>query len=290
METSAHTIEALKMRFWKYHGIGNDFIVLDGTDGSLKVDNDLCKDLCDRNYSIGADGVIYIMPGKNGAEVSMRIINSDGSEAEMCGNGIRCLAKHVYDLGIVDRDTFRIDTLAGVLDAKLKIINDKATSVTINMGAPILEGRRIPIDHDGRFIDMPFKVNGVEIRGNAVSMGNPHFITFTELEDDTVRALGPILESDPFFPKKTNVEFCKVADGKVYVKVYERGASWTLACGTGACASVTAAALNGLVPFDAAVEVCLPGGWLKVTVDKDLRYALMEGPAELVFKGSVGSD
>ena len=276
------------MRFWKYHGIGNDFVVLDGTDGRLAVDNDLCRKLCDRNYGIGADGIIYIMPGKNGSDISMRIINSDGSEAEMCGNGIRCLAKHARDFGIIKKDEFTIHTLAGVLKATLKSIEGETSTVTIDMGSPILDGRKIPIDHDGEFVDMPFEAEGVELTGTAVSMGNPHFVTFTELSDSIIKNLGPILESHPFFPKKTNVEFCKVIDGKVHVKVYERGASWTLACGTGACASVTAAALNGLVSFNTPVDVHLPGGWLKVTVDKDLKYALMEGPAELVFEGNIG--
>ena len=155
------------------------------------------------------------------------------------------------------------------------------------MGAPILDARTVPVDADGRFIDQPFEVDGVSLKANAVSMGNPHFITFTPLDDPTVDRLGPILECHPFFPRKTNVEFCRVEDGKIYIRVYERGAAWTLACGTGACATTTAAALNGLVPFGEPVDVHLPGGWLKITVDPDLGYVLMEGPAELVFEGNT---
>ena len=155
------------------------------------------------------------------------------------------------------------------------------------MGAPILDARSVPVDRDGKFIDEPFDADGVPIRASAVSMGNPHFITFTPLTDEQVDRLGPVLERHPFFPRKTNVEFCRVEDGKIHIRVYERGAAWTLACGTGACATTTAAALIGLVPFDTAVDVHLPGGWLKITVDKQLRYVLMEGPAELVFTGET---
>ena len=273
------------MRFWKYQGIGNDFILVDGITQKLRIDSDWCRRVCDRHYGIGADGVLYVMPGE-GTDVTMRIINADGSEAEMCGNGIRCVAKHVYDAGMVG-EVFTIHTLAGDLEATVSAEGGKARTVRINMGAPILDGRSVPIDHDGRFIDMPFEVDGISFRANAVSMGNPHFITFDPLTDEQVTALGPVLESHPFFPRKTNVEFCRVEDGKIHIKVYERGAAWTLACGTGACATTTAAALNGLVPFGVPVDVELPGGWLRITVDPDLGYVLMEGPAELVFEGEI---
>ena len=275
------------MRFWKYHGLGNDFVLLDGTDGSLEVDSEWCQRVCDRHFGVGADGVLYVLPGE-GTDLTMRIINADGSEAEMCGNGIRCVAKHARDKGMCQRDEFTIHTLAGDLKAETFRGEDGLVrTVRIDMGAPVLEGRDVPVDFDGRFIDEPFEVDGVELRGNAVSMGNPHFITFTPLDDATVERLGPILERHPFFPRKTNVEFCRVEDGKIYIKVYERGAAWTLACGTGACATTTAAALNGLVPFGEPVDVHLPGGWLKITVDKQLGYVLMEGPAELAFEGEM---
>lgn len=275
------------MRFWKYQGIGNDFILLDGTAGDLEIDAEWCRRACDRHYGIGADGVLYVMPGE-GTDITMRIINADGSEAEMCGNGIRCVAKYAADHGVVPGDTMTIHTLAGDLGAEVfKGDDGLVRTVRINMGAPILDGRTVPVDYDGRFIDQPFDADGIPIRANAVSMGNPHFITFTPLDDATVDRLGPILERHPFFPRKTNVEFCRVEDGKIYIRVYERGAAWTLACGTGACATTTAAALNGLVPFGTPVDVHLPGGWLRITVDKDLGYVLMEGPAELVFTGDM---
>ncbi len=274
------------MKFWKYQGIGNDFILLDGMDDSLEIDAGWCRKACDRHFGIGADGVLYVLPGA-GTDITMRIINADGSEAEMCGNGIRCVAKHAYDFGIVKKERFSIHTLAGDLEADVTVEGGKARTVRINMGAPILEGREIPIDRSGRFIDQPFEAGGVEFRANAVSMGNPHFITFSPLDGPTVDRLGPILESHPFFPRKTNVEFCRIEDGKIHIRVYERGAAWTLACGTGACASTVAAALNGLVPFGEPVDVRLPGGWLRITADKNLGYVLMEGPAELVFEGSI---
>lgn len=275
------------MRFWKYQGIGNDFILLDGTAGNLEIDTEWCRRACDRHYGIGADGVLYVMPGE-GTDITMRIINADGSEAEMCGNGIRCVAKYAADHEVVPGDSMTIHTLAGDLGAEVFRGDDGLVrTVRINMGAPILDGRTVPVDYDGRFIDQPFDADGIPIRANAVSMGNPHFITFTPLDDTTVDRLGPILERHPFFPRKTNVEFCRVEDGKIYIRVYERGAAWTLACGTGACATTTAAALNGLVPFGTPVDVHLPGGWLRITVDKDLGYVLMEGPAELVFTGDM---
>ncbi len=275
------------MRFWKYEGIGNDFVLVDGSNGDLSIDPEWCVRVCDRHYGVGADGVLYVMPGE-GTDTTMRIINADGSEAEMCGNGIRCVAKHVRDFGIVDSDSFTIHTLAGDLKADTFAGEDgKVATVRIDMGAPILDGRTVPVDHDGRFIDEPFDADGIPIRGNAVSMGNPHFITFTPLTEEQIDRLGPILEGHPFFPRKTNVEFCRVEDGRIHIRVYERGAAWTLACGTGACATTTAAALNGLVPFGEPVDVRLPGGWLKITVDKDLGYVLMEGPAKLVFEGET---
>lgn len=274
------------MRFWKYQGTGNDFIIIDGTDGRTVIDKDRCRSMCDRHYGIGADGVLYIMPGEN-SDITMRIINADGSEAEMCGNGIRCVAKHAYEHGLVKKDTFCIHTLSGNKKAELVLKDGEAESVRIDMGAPVLDGRAVPIDCDGRFVNRPFDVGGRKLIGTAVSMGNPHFVTFTDLSDRDVSELGPVLESHPFFPRRTNVEFCRVKDGRIDITVYERGAAWTLACGTGACASTVAAALNGYVPYGEPVDVHLPGGWLRITVDRDLGHVLMEGPAKLVFEGNM---
>ncbi len=275
------------MIFWKYQGIGNDFVLVDGMDGTVGIDTEWCKSVCRRNFDVGADGVLYIMPGED-TDLTMRVINADGTEAEMCGNGIRCVAKHAYDHGLVKEQRFSIHTLAGEKDARVTLGEDgKVSTVSIDMGAPILNGKSIPIDHDGRFVDEPFVIGSLRIRGTAISMGNPHFITFTELPDETMNRLGPELEKHEFFLNRTNVEFCRMKEGKIYVRAYERGAGWTLACGTGASASTVAAALIGLVPFDKPIEVHLPGGWLKVTVARDLGYVIMEGPAEFVFKGEI---
>ena len=274
------------MKFWKYHGIGNDFILVDGMDEKIDVDKERCKLVCDRNYGIGADGIIFLLPGEK-ADVGMRIINADGSEAEMCGNGIRCLAKHAYDLGIVGKDEFTVSTLAGVKTTKVFTDAGRVTTVMVDMGAPILDGRSIPIDYDGEFIDQPFSAEGINIKGSAVSMGNPHFITFSDLSDRETEKLGPVIESHPFFPKRTNVEFCRIKDGNIHIRVYERGARWTLACGTGACASAVAATLTGMVPFNEPVDVRLPGGWLKITVEKSLDCVQMEGSAALVYEGNI---
>ncbi len=278
------------MHFWKYHGIGNDFVVLDGTKGDLQVDNEWSKCACDRHFGIGADGVLYILPGENGADITMRVINADGTEAEMCGNGIRCVAVHAYNFGIVKKKEFKINTLAGVKVATVTLEDGKAVGTKIDMGAPILDGRSIPIDWDGRYINEDFSIVRYFFAANAVSMGNPHFITFQEMDDQTIDRLGPMIECHRMFPRKTNVEFCKVIDGKIYIRVFERGAGWTLACGTGACASTVAAALNELVPFDEPVDVHLPGGWLKITVDRDLGCVHMEGPADLVFEGDLPNE
>ncbi len=275
------------MKFWKYHGIGNDFVLLDGFDGSLTVDGELCKRLCNRNCGIGADGVLYVLPGEEGADLTMRIINADGSEAEMCGNGIRCVAKYALDFGLVKASRFTIHTGAGNLDATVTVKDGKAVAVRINMGAPILECARIPIKGEGKFIGKQLNVDGADITGTAVSMGNPHFVTFDEFTESELYKLGPALEKHEAFPNKTNVEFVTVKDDKLFIRVYERGAAWTLACGTGACASTVAAALAGLVPYNTPIEVNLPGGWLKITVNGNLEFVLMEGPAELVFEGNI---
>lgn len=276
------------MKFYKYHGIGNDFILFDGVKKSTFLDRELCKKICDRNYGIGADGVLYVLPGQN-SDITMSIVNADGSIAEMCGNGIRCVAKYAYDHGLVDKEKFTISTLKGVLEATVKLGKDgKVSTVAIDMGAPILDCKSIPVKFRKKImINEPVTVAKTKLIGNAVSMGNPHFITFSKLSEKKMEELGPKIESDKMFPKKTNVEFATVKNGTINIKVYERGAAWTMACGTGACATTVAAALNGLVPFGRAVNVNLPGGKLKIKVDKDLKYVIMEGPAEFVYTGKI---
>lgn len=277
-------------RFWKYHGIGNDFVVFDGMGGEPGFIPEQISLICDRNFGVGSDGVIYVNPGIDGADVTMRIFNTDGTEPEMCGNGIRCLAKHAYDTGIVDDAVFTVHTGRGNLEAQCTCGPDgKVVSVMIDMGAPILDPGSVPVEGGGdRFIDVPAVVEGVDLHVNAVSMGNPHCVVFDDLSDGQVAMLGPVLESKrDLFPNKANVEFARVSENGIDVKVFERGVGWTLACGTGACATATSAALNGYVPFDEPVAVNLPGGTLKITVDSGLEHVFMDGPAAFVYSGDI---
>ncbi len=272
------------MRFWKYHGLGNDFILFE--DPKAPVDPAAVTRLCDRRTGIGADGILYVRPDPE-ADAYMKIMNSDGSEAEMCGNGIRCLAKHLHDRSPEPRDRLRINTLAGVMDTRIVASRGETSEVSVDMGAPRMECRDIPMDCDGRFIDRGIEVDGLEIKGTAVSMGNPHFIIFQELPDDEVRRLGPLVHAHPVFPRKTNVEFVRPRDGRLEVTVFERGAGWTQACGTGACATAVAAGLKGIAPLGSDVQVRLPGGDLTINVMKDLSMVRMTGPAARVFQGEV---
>ena len=277
-------------QFWKYHGIGNDFIVFDGTKGDPGFTPEQIAFMCDRNFGIGSDGVIYVNPGIDGSDVTMRIFNTDGTEPEMCGNGIRCVAKFAYDMGIVKKRDFVIHTGRGNLLAQCTCGPDgKVSSVKIDMGAPILKPSLVPVAGDGdRFIDRPITAEGIDLKVNAVSMGNPHCVTFDPLTDGQIDKLGPYLEANrDLFPRKANVEFARVEDGKIDIRVFERGVGWTLACGTGACATTTAAAINGLVPFDVPVQVHLPGGYLKITVDSKLEHVYMDGPSEFVYTGNI---
>jgi diaminopimelate epimerase len=205
----------------------------------------------------------------------------------MCGNGIRCLAKHVYDFGHRKDEKMTIETLAGIMNIRLDVENGEAVAATVEMGAPRLECKDIPVKGDGRFIDRAIEVEGRTLHGTAVSMGNPHLMIFDELSDQEVERLGPLVHAHHLFPRRTNVEFVKSVDGILDVRVYERGAGWTMACGTGACATAVAAGLLGKVPFGKEVQVRLPGGSLWIKVSKDLSMVTMRGPAALVFEGRM---
>lgn len=278
------------IEFWKYHGIGNDFIILDGMNGDPGLTAERIAYLCNRNYGVGSDGLIVIYPGVDGSDVTMRIFNADGSEAEMCGNGVRCLAKHVLDTGIVTTPDFTVSTGRGLLRAECTLDGeDKVSSVRIDMGTPILDPSAVPVAGKGdRVIDHTVTLDDTVVHINAVSMGNPHCVIFDDLTDADVERLGPSIESDvDLFPRKVNVGFASVVDGCIDLRVFERGVGWTLACGTGACAATVAAALNRLVPYDVPVRVRLPGGDLRITVESDLGHVYMEGPAVFVYKGYV---
>lgn len=274
------------MRFWKYHGLGNDFVLMENFEGHISKDPDFVRSICHRRFGVGADGILYL-ERSNKADFTMRVMNSDGSEAEMCGNGIRCLAKHIYDLGHKKQQNMTIETLAGIMNIKLDVENGKAVLATVEMGTPRLECQDIPVKGDGRFIDRPIEVEGRTLHGTAVSMGNPHLVIFEDLSDQEVERLGPVVHAHSLFPRRTNVEFVKSMDGILDVRVYERGAGWTMACGTGACATAVAAGLLGKVPLGKEVQVRLPGGSLWIKVSKDLSMVTMRGPAALVFEGRM---
>jgi diaminopimelate epimerase len=211
------------VNFWKYHGLGNDFILFEDPDGRIPVDPDFVVRLCDRRTGIGGDGILYVRSDPE-ADAYMKIMNSDGSEAEMCGNGIRCVAKHLHDFSLSPKTRMRINTLAGVKEVEVTVSGNEAAEVSVDMGAPRLECPDIPMDCQGRFIDRGIEVDGLDVIGTAVSMGNPHFIVFQPFSDDEVRTLGPRIHSHAVFPRKTNVEFVRPRDGRLDVTVFERRA------------------------------------------------------------------
>ena len=279
----------MKLRFTKMHGIGNDYIYFNAIDQKIGDPCELAKKLSDRRFGIGGDGIILVCPSDI-ADAKMRIFNEDGSEAKMCGNGIRCVAKFVYDYGIVpaDRTTVTIDTLSGVKTIELTVENGKAVSAKVDMGAAILKPVDIPMDFDGETcIDQPLRVDGKEYRVTAVSMGNPHCVTFMEDVDGLdLEKIGPAFENHPAFPDRVNTEFVRVIDDHtLQMRVWERGSGETWACGTGACATVVAACLNGYCQKGEDITVHLRGGDLVIRYTDET--VVMTGPATTVFEGTV---
>ncbi|MEK5644278.1 diaminopimelate epimerase [Paenibacillus rhizosphaerae] len=276
------------MEFTKMHGLGNDFIVIYGEKALPDNGAELALKWCDRYFGIGADGLVYILPSEK-ADFRMRIINSDGSEAEQCGNAIRCVAKYVYDHGYVSSEQITIETLgAGVQPVTIHVDNGLAATVTVDMGEPVLDGLSVPTTIDANpVVDAPIEADGRQFRFTAVSMGNPHCVIYV---DDAVNfdlaTWGPKLEVHPVFPKKVNVEFATVKDrGTVDMRVWERGAGPTLACGTGACATLVSSVLNGLT--DRSASIRLKGGDLFIEWSEKDNHVYMTGPAAVVYTGSV---
>lgn len=274
------------IEFSKYQGLGNDFILIDNRHTAEPIiTSEQAVKMCDRHFGIGADGVIFALPGKEGTDYTMRIYNSDGSEPEMCGNGIRCLAKFIADLeGNTEVNiSYRIHTLAGVIIPKLEANGD----VTVNMGKPQLAAAAIPTTLNSgseKVIAQPLEV-GKSWLVTAVSMGNPHCITFVDNCDAIdLEKIGPLFEHHPVFPQRTNTEFIEVIKPDyIKMRVWERGAGITLACGTGACASVVAGVLNNQCDRNCTVE--LPGGCLQINWSETDEQVYMTGPAVEVFKG-----
>lgn len=273
------------MRFTKMHGAGNDYVYVNCFAERFPADPDgLAMAVSDRHKGIGADGLILICPSEV-ADARMRMYNADGSESEMCGNGIRCVAKYVHDHGIATKPELKIETGRGVLELQLEVQGGKAKRIRVNMGAPILEAEKIPTTLSGNPpIRQPLELPDRTLEVTCVSMGNPHCVTFVdELNDDWVLRIGPQVERHPAFPRRVNAEFIQVLSPREFnMRVWERGSGETQACGTGACAVAVAGVLNGL--FERKVLGHLPGGDLELEwVGSGEVY--MTGPAEEVFEG-----
>lgn len=275
------------MKFTKMEGLGNDYVYINCFKENVKHPEEVAKKLSDRHFGIGSDGLILIKPSDK-ADFEMEMYNSDGSRSEMCGNGIRCVGKYVYDYGLTDKTEISVDTLAGIKYLKLEVVDGKVEFVTVNMGAPQLDPKLIPVAMDKeRIVDTPVYIGDSKYNITCVSMGNPHCITFV---DHTVKLpiekIGPEFENDQLFPNRVNVEFVKIINRKeVKMRVWERGTGETLACGTGACAVTVACILNGLTEDE--ITVHLLGGDLRVKWDQDENVVYMTGPAKVVFDGEL---
>ncbi len=271
------------MKFWKMHGLGNDYVVIDNRDAKIsdREAGELAFKLCKRRFSVGADGVLYV---SNSAvvDVKMRIFNADGSEAEMCGNGIRCFAKYCYENNIARKNDFTVETLAGNKHILLTVEDGVVKSVKVDMGVPELERKKIPMAGEGKFVNETLQVNNEAYKATCLSVGNPHCVIFVDDVDGfPVERVGSKIENHQFFPNRANVEFAQVlSENEVKVRVWERGCGETLACGTGACATVVAG--NLLRKLGGEVRVHLLGGDLTVEYTDRL---LMTGAAEKVFEG-----
>jgi diaminopimelate epimerase len=295
------TIEVFKMSekiillFHKMHGLGNDYIVIDEFSEELIPEEqkaEVVSELCTRGFSIGADGVIFVAPS-NIADIKFRIFNSDGSEAEMCGNGIRCFGKYVYENDVLKEKKMSVETLGGIKELILNVERNIVTSLRVDMGKATFKTKDIPIiSEEDEFIDQELEVDGESVKLTAVNVGNPHAVIFTEnLEGVALDHLGPLIENHESFPERTNVHFVNiVSPNEVEMLTWERGAGFTLACGTGATSTVIAGYKLGLLEKDVLVH--LPGGDLKITTYKngDDLGAFMEGDAVSVFEGIMELD
>ena len=271
------------MKITKMQGLGNDYIYVYCTEDQIYDPAALARRISDRHFGVGSDGLVLILPGEE-ADFRMRMFNADGSESKMCGNASRCIAKYIHDRGLSDKEEISLMTGAGIKILKLSVKDGKTESVRVDMGEPELNAPKIPVNlPEGRVIDQPIEVCGQVFRMTCVSMGNPHTVIYVDDADGfDVHRIGAAIETHPMFPRKTNVEFVTVKDREhLRMRVWERGSGETLACGTGACASLVATVLNGLCERKAVLE--LNGGPLKVEWDSDTNHVYQEGPAEFVF-------
>lgn len=275
------------MKFTKMQGCGNDYVYVDSTKELIPNIPETARKVSNRNYGIGSDGLILIK-NSDKADFMMDMYNQDGSRGKMCGNGIRCLGKYVYDHGLTDKTNLKIETLSGIKELELFVEDGKVSTVKVNMGAPILESSLIPVIFDkDRVIDEPIVVGGNVYNLTCISMGNPHAVIFVdETETFPVAQIGPLFENHEMFPERVNTEFVQILSPKhIKMRVWERGSGETLACGTGACASVVASVLNGHTENE--VTVSLLGGDLLINYDQDNDIVYMTGPAVEVFNGEI---
>ena len=276
------------LTFTKMHGLGNDYVYMDAINQKIENREELAKYVSDRHFGIGSDGLILICPSKV-ADFKMQMFNSDGSEAEMCGNGIRCVGKFVYDKGLTNKETITIETLAGIKTLEMTTKNGKMQTAKVDMGKPILEPEKIPvISKETPVKNLKIKAEDKEFLFTCVSMGNPHAITFIkeDVNKFDICKYGKIIEVDKSFPKKTNVEFINVQDSKnLKMRVWERGAGETLACGTGACGAAVAAIFNGYT--SRKVTIHLLGGNLEIEWNEKDNHVYMTGPAVTVYEGQI---
>lgn len=273
------------MKFTKMQGCGNDYVYINGFTEKIGDKPAFVRAVSDRHFGVGGDGAIFINPSEE-ADFEMEMYNADGTRAEMCGNGIRCVAKYVYDKGLTDREQISIVSFGNVKYVDLYVENGLVRSVKVNMGAPVLEAKQVPVKSAmERSVDEPITVNGKEYRMTCVSMGNPHAVVFMEnITKLDIASIGPLFENHEVFPNRTNTEFVEVVDRThVNMRVWERGTGETLACGTGCCATVAACVLNGLTEDEVTVRVL--GGEIDIRWDREENLIYMTGPAETVFEG-----
>lgn len=275
------------MKFTKMQGLGNDYVYVNCFKETIENPLEMAKKVSNRNFGIGSDGLIMINPS-DVADFEMEMYNADGSRSEMCGNGIRCVGKYVYDYGLTEKEHISVETLAGIKYLDLTVEDGKVKLVKVDMGSPELVPENIPIVADGnRVIDEPINVNGTEYRMTGVSMGNPHAVVYVEdVKGLDIETIGPAFENHERFPNRVNTEFVKVLDrNTVEMRVWERGSGETMACGTGACAVAVACILNGFT--EDKVTVKLLGGDLQIEWDKEADKIYMTGPAEVSFDGEI---
>ena len=274
------------MKFTKMQGIGNDYVYVNCLQETIENPSELAKKISDRHYGVGSDGLIMINPSDK-ADFEMEMYNADGSRGEMCGNGIRCVAKYVYDYGLTDKTSISVETLAGIKYLDLTVEDGKIVLVKVDMGKPMLRPEEVPVvSEKEEVIDEPITVDGQEYRMTCVSMGNPHAVVFIDqdVKEFPLETVGVKFENHERFPKRVNTEFVNVLDRHTaQMRVWERGSGETLACGTGACAVAVACALNGLTEDEVTVK--LLGGDLQIKWDREKNTVYMTGPAEVVFDG-----